>query len=114
MTRHGAILTTANANVPGITIPTPGAAITIDLTTGSTVYKWTAGEIETVNASGAQFVGMEVIVMIVNDITLGRVITFGTGFVSSGVVTGVISKTSIVRFISDGTNLYETGRTVGI
>lgn len=110
--KWGAVLSTADVNVNSQQISaTPGATVTLDITTG-TFAKWTAGEAETVNASGTQFAGQNLTCIIVNDGTLGRVITFGTGFKSIGVLTGTISKVGVIKFISDGTNFYELARTL--
>lgn len=53
-------------------------------------------------------------VVVVNDATSGKTITFGTGFKSSGVLVGTASKTAIVFFISDGSSFLEVARTTGL
>lgn len=53
-------------------------------------------------------------IIIHNDATSGKVITFGTGFVSAGTLTGTASKTAIVEFLSNGTSLYEVSRKTGL
>ncbi len=52
--------------------------------------------------------------IITNDGTSGKTITFGTGFVDSGNLTGTANKTAVVGFISDGVSLYETSRITGL
>lgn len=94
---------------------TPGATPAIEVVNGVDGFAtWIAGEAETISISGAHLAGDMLTLLIANDGTLGRNITFGTGFVSSGIVLGVISKKSCVDFVSDGTKFYEKSRTVGI
>lgn len=96
-----------------LTSPVAGGTVTIDLTTGARVYKWTAGEDETVNASGKQLAGMRVVCVITSDASI-RTITFGTGFKATATFATTASKTGTVSFISDGTSLWETGRSEAI
>ena len=96
-----------------LTQPTPGSTVDIDLATGAKVYKWTAGEDETVNASGKQLAGMRVVCVITSDASI-RTITFGTGFKATATFATTASKTGTVSFISDGTSLWETGRSEAI
>lgn len=92
---------------------TPGATVTLTHHQFTNVYaKWTAGEAETVNASGTQKAGQRMNLLILNDATLGRTITFGTGFKPSATVVGTISKVASISFLSDGTNWYELSRTL--
>jgi hypothetical protein len=66
----------------------------------------------TINASAG---GTGIIdIIIVNDATAGRTITFGTNFLSTGTLVGTISKTATIRFVGDGTTWYETSRTLGL
>jgi hypothetical protein len=97
-----------------VTLPTPGATVTIDLTTGAQLYKWTSGEAETVNASGTVKGGKNVTFQILNGPTTPRVITFGTGIKATGTLTGTADQTATITFRSDGTNLWELCRTVEI
>ena len=53
-------------------------------------------------------------IIINNDATSGKVITFGTGFLSAGTLTGTASKTAVVEFISDGSAFYEVSRKTGL
>lgn len=92
--------------------PTPAATINLDASTAN-VFKWTAGENETVNVTAGQLAGRVMTLMIAND-ALARTITFGTGFVSLGVIVGTALKTSVSVFQSDGTSFYELSRTLGL
>ena len=58
--------------------------------------------------------GQVIYILITNDATAARTITFGTGFNSTGTLTGTVSKSAIVGFISDGTVFWEFSRTVGL
>lgn len=64
----------------------------------------------TLNAVTVGQVGQNWTILINNDATLARTITFGTNFRSSGTVTGTTSKAIAVEFVSDGTVWYEMGR----
>jgi len=68
----------------------------------------------TINASAAGQAGQELKILITNDATSGKVITFGTNFKSSGTLTGTASKSALISFISDGANWYEQFRTLAI
>ena len=112
--KHGAVLSSADVPNSAMEITaTPGATVTLDVATGH-VAKWTAGENETINASGAQYVGQELTCIITNDATLPRTITFNTGFRASATIVGTTSKVSVIEFVSDGTNLIEKSRTIAI
>ena len=54
--------------------------------------------------------GAIVNIMVTNDATAARTITFGTGFRSTAVITGTNSKSILVQFISDGLTLNEISR----
>lgn len=112
MTRFGAILSTADLDANVSASPTPGGTVSIDASTAK-LFKWTAGEAETVNITGGQQAGRVITLMITNDAII-RVITLGTGIVSTGVVTGTALKTAVVVLQSDGTNFYELSRTLGM
>lgn len=87
--------------------PTPGSTVAIAVSnTPFKVYSWTAGETETVNLSGTHSAGQIIVLQILNDVTLARTITLGTGFKSTGVIVGTTTKTATAMFISDGTNFY--------
>lgn len=53
-------------------------------------------------------------VIIHNDATLAKTITFGTGFSVTSTLVGTVSKTAIVEFLSNGTTLYEVNRKTGL
>lgn len=92
--------------------PTPGATVTLTLVDGVELYKWTAGEAETVNCSGTQKIGQTITCQILD--SGGRTITFGTGFKASDTIAGTNGKTATITFRSDGTNFYELSRTLAI
>jgi hypothetical protein len=68
----------------------------------------------TFNASAAGNAGQEMTVLIRNDATAARTITFGTNFKAAGTVVGTTNKFAVVRFISDGINWYEVSRTLNL
>lgn len=117
MTVLGSINSTTDIQSYSSTNSTPGATVTISVTntTDKQLFYWTAGEAENVNISGSHPRGKEIIFIITNDATLGRLITLGTGLVGTApTVLGVISKVSVISFISNGTSFYELQRSVGI
>jgi len=99
-----------------VVTPTPGSTVTITISTDArhTIATWTAAEAETVNVSGTPLDGATMTWIIVNDATLGRVITLGTGTLGIGIVTGIISKKSTIAFVAYGGTFHETGRAVGL
>lgn len=113
MPNFGAINSTTKIGTQSTSALTPGTTVTLDVTL-ATLYTETAGQNQTINATGTQVAGQIIILKITNDATLARTITFGTGFVSSGTVVGTLSKSAIVTFVSDGTNLYEVSRTLAL
>lgn len=112
MAALGTILSTTDLSKNASSAPTPGAAVSIDATLGN-LFKWTAGENETVNITAGQQAGRVITFMIVND-AVPRTITMGTGIVSTGVIVGTALKTAVSVFQSDGTNFYELSRTLGL
>lgn len=68
----------------------------------------------TINANSSGIAGEEMTIIIGNDATSGKVITFGTNFRSAGTITGTASKTATIKFISDGTAWFETCRTLAL
>jgi hypothetical protein len=112
MSLLGAILSTAEVTVAAAGTPTPSGTISIDASTGN-LFKWTAGETETVNISAGQKAGRVITLMVTNDAII-RTITLGTGIVSIGAVVGTALKTAVVVLQSDGTNFYELSRTLGL
>lgn len=112
MTVLGAIISTSDINKNTSSSPTPGASVSIDASLAN-LFKWTAGENETVNISAGQQAGRMITFMITND-AIARTITFGTGIVATGIMIGTALKTSVVLMQSDGTSFYEIGRTLGL
>ena len=49
-------------------------------------------------------------IIITNDGTSGKTITFSTGFSAAGNLVGIVNKTAVLEFISDGTTLWEVSR----
>jgi len=68
----------------------------------------------TINASNQGTPGQMISILITNDATSNKVITFGNNFKSSGTLTGTTNKTAVVSFISDGINFYELSRVTGL
>lgn len=68
----------------------------------------------TINATVPGQSGQVLKILITNDATSGKVITFGTNFKSSGTLTGTTSKSALISFISDGISWYEQFRTLAI
>lgn len=112
MAALGTILSTADLDKNALSAPTPGAAVSINATLGN-LFKWTAGENETVSISAGQQAGRVITLMIVNDAVI-RTITLGTGIISLGTIVGTALKTAVVVLQSDGTNFYELSRTLGL
>jgi hypothetical protein len=106
----------ANSLIGSMDTMTYAATIALDTTLGN-IHKTTtvnATGNATINASSAGTAGQFMWVLIANDATSGKVITFGTNFKSSGTLTGTASKTITVAFISDGTAWYETLRSPAV
>lgn len=112
MTVLGSILSTADVSRNTSSNPTPGAAVALDASLAN-LFKWTAGENETVTISAGQQAGRVITLMIVNDAII-RTITLSTGVVSIGTIVGTALKTAVVVLQSDGTNFYELSRTLGL
>lgn len=112
MSALGTINSTSEVRVELSANPTPGAAISIDASSAN-LFKWTAGETETVNVIAGQKAGRVITLMITNDAII-RTITLGTGIVSVGAIVGTALKTAVVVLQSDGTNFYELSRTLGL
>lgn len=106
------ILSTSDVTRNISAAPTPAATINLDASTAN-VFKWTAGENETINITAGQQEGRVITLMVTND-ALARTITLGTGFVSLGTIVGTALKTAVAVFQSDGTNFYELSRTLGL
>lgn len=92
------------------------ASPTVVTTKTGDVFKTT-----TVNATGSVTFNADAIgergqhmeIIILNDATSGKTITFGTNFKPSATIVGTTSKVATIRFTSDGTNgWYEVSRTL--
>jgi hypothetical protein len=97
-----------------IDVMTYASTITLDITKGflhSTTTVHATGN-ATINASGTGKAGNEIVVLITNDATSGKVITFGTNFLPVGTLTGTTSKSATIGFISNGVAWYEKYRTL--
>ena len=64
----------------------------------------------TLNATSGGVAGQRLTLIITNDATSPRTLTFGTHFRSSGSLVGTTSMAATVSFSSDGTSLFETNR----
>ena len=93
---------------------TPAATISLNLIPYSDAFAvWTSSQDETITAPNTQIAGQELKLIIGNDGTLPRTITFSTGFDANGTVIGITNATSTISFISDGNNFQEFSRIVG-
>lgn len=95
---------------------TYAATISLDVTLGN-LHKTTtvnATGNATINASAAGIAGQHMWILITNDATSGKVITFGTNFLTTGTITGTASKSAVIHFISDGVSWFEVSRTLGL
>lgn len=112
MSAFGTINSTSEVRVDVSAVPTPGATVSVDASTAN-LFKWTAGENETINITAGQKAGRVITFMITNDAII-RTITLGTGIVSLGAIVGTALKTAVVVLQSDGTSFYELSRTLGL
>ena len=95
---------------------TYAGTITLDVTLGN-LHKTTTVDATgnaTINASGVGVAGQHMWILIVNDATSGKVITFGTNFKSTGTLTGTTSKQATIHFISDGVSWSEVARSLAL
>lgn len=100
----------------GMDTMTYSGTISLDITLAR-VHKTTtinATGNSTINASGAGTNGDLMQIIITNDATSGKTITFGTNFKPNGTLVGTASKTAVVSFVSDGSNWYECARVTGL
>lgn len=101
-----------SANYQAITA-TPGTTVALTITTGG-MASWTAAQDETINLTGTQVDGKQLMLRILNDAT-PRTITFGTGFTTgTAQLVGQASKKAILVFVSNGTTFDEVSRKEGI
>lgn len=68
----------------------------------------------TFNATTGGVAGQIMRILIINDATSGKTITFGTNFRANATLVGTVSKGAVVSFLSDGTSWFETGRQTGL
>jgi hypothetical protein len=68
----------------------------------------------TVAASTGGLPGQHMWIIITNDNTSPKTITFATNLRSAGPLAGAAGKTATIHFVSDGTAWYEVARTVGL
>lgn len=68
----------------------------------------------TINASLGGMKGQILQILITNDATANRTITFGTNFLPNATLVGTTSKSAIVSFVSNGTAFYEFARQTGL
>lgn len=66
----------------------------------------------TINASTGGLSGQIMIVIIKNDATSGKTITFGTNFRPVGTVVGTTSKAAVVTFVSESNEWFEVSRSL--
>lgn len=104
----GAILSTASVATNAVTALTPGTTVTLTVTNNK-VQTDSAAQNQTINATGTQVAGQEIIIIISNDAT-PRTITFGTGFRAVSTLVGTANKAATIHFVSDGTSLFEVAR----
>ena len=100
---------------------TPPASLTyasptsVDTTLSSfyTVTTVNATGSVTFNATTGGKAGQRMTILITNDATSAKTITFGTNFVANGTLTpSGVNKVATIQFISNGTSFYEVSRTV--
>lgn len=105
------------ATAQHLTTLTYASPTVVTMATGN-VFKMTTvnatGSV-TFNADGGGMAGQRITLIIVNDATSGKTITFGTNFKpKTSTLVGTTSTTSTIEFISDGTSLFEVSRIINI
>lgn len=95
---------------------TYASTISLDVTKGAlhTTTTVNATGNATINASAGGNAGQVLYVLVTNDATSAKTITFGTNFKPSATVVGTQSKSAMLHFMSDGTNWYEVSRTLAL
>lgn len=68
----------------------------------------------TISTDGPGYPGQHLYVVIINDGTSGKTITFGTNMSSNGTLSGTTSKTAAIQFVSNGEGWYEVSRQTGM
>jgi len=92
------------------------AAITLDVTAGDLHKIRTApgGGNAVINTSTVGLPGQHMWIIIANDATSSKTISFGANILSAGPITGAVGKSATLHFVSDGTAWYEVSRTTGL
>ena len=90
-----------------------GSGTTIDPRKGD-YQTCTTTTTHTLTTAYAGVAGDKLTLLITNDATTGRIITFGSGFQSTGTLTGTISKKAQITFRSNGTSWYEVSRSLAM
>jgi len=92
------------------------AAMTLDVTAGDVHKIRTApnGGNATLSAATAGLAGQHMWIIISNDNTSAKTITFGANLLSAGPLAGTLGRSSTIHFVSDGTAWYEVSRTIGL
>lgn len=109
---------TATVTKPLITVPsalTYASPTSVDVTLAScfTVTTVHATGSVTFDATAGGTAGQEMTILITNDATSAKTITFGTNFLSVGTLAaGAASRRTSITFKSNGTSWFETGRAV--
>jgi hypothetical protein len=91
-------------------------AMTLDVTAGDVhkIHTNSNGGNATLGAATAGLPGQHMWLIISNDNSSAKTITFGANLLSAGPLAGVAGKSSTIHFVSDGTAWYEVSRTVGL
>jgi hypothetical protein len=90
-----------------------GASSAIDPTKGD-YQTCTTTTTHTLTATSNGVLGDNLTLLITNDATSGRILTFGSGFQSTGTLTGTISKKAQITFRSNGSAWYEVARSLNM
>jgi len=92
------------------------AAMTLDVTAGDFHKIRTAPSAgnAVLGASTGGLPGQHMWIIISNDATSAKTITFGANILSSGPLNGSAGKSATLHFVSDGTAWYEVSRTSGL
>ena len=72
------------------------------------------GNVTFANPTVIAHTGRQLVLIVAQDATGGRTITFGTVFKKISVLSTVASKTNVITFVFDGTNWIEVGSALGI
>lgn len=90
------------------------ATVSLTVTNADTHVFQTITGAMTINASSGGRAGQTMRLILPNDGTSGRTITFGSNFRAASTLTGTVNKAAVVSFVSDGNSWYETGRATGL